>query len=163
MSLRKTLRKIAAEEHDYNSSLYTEDTIGSHFLLKEEVVQFICDNMKYDGEGIFEPAMKSYDWYTPDDPGQADIYAKGTLSISKLEEQYGSISQEDIEFIQTSLTDDQDYLRDYFKDVLRDYADSSVKYFGVELNVSIEANNIIVAAEAEDLEFYTDDEMRYND
>jgi hypothetical protein len=133
-----------SEGQEVNPNLYAEAAGVIYTELKEEVLEFIMDELDWDGDSEYEQGYKSNNYYEPDESENANISATGKLPISKLQEKFGTISPDDLEILKEELGNGS--LEDYLKDRLDDFKEGPVNSVELE-NTNITVNSTEIKIE----------------
>lgn len=136
---------------NFNLDLYLERTDPTeNFIFKEEIIEYITENIILDGDSSYSPGYRSMDYYEPDDQGECYLECEGKLSIEILSNKFGKFTSYDLENLQSELYNNTNFIN-AIKDYLRDIKVSQITDFDIddktilvtekEINISFEAGD----------------------
>lgn len=137
----------------FNTKLYQEGTIDSgDFIFKEEIIDYIIEKMKFQGDSEYEKGYSSNNYYIPDEPSNSYIKATGTLLLSVIENKYGSFNEGDSETLEHELNENEEF-QTYLKEILNDHKSFVISNFQLgNTTIMVDSKSIIVEVEADDIE-----------
>ncbi|AEO93650.1 gp391 [Bacillus phage G] len=144
-------------EEYYNLNFYKRGTVETkEFIFKDEIIEYIIEKIRIQGDSSYIPGYKSNSYYIPDDPGEVYLNCEGNLKLSIIEEKYGKFNDEDIEFLKDDLNENENF-EEFLKAVLRDFKAHQISDFSIERKeIVVNKDSIYFLVEAGNFEINRD-------
>lgn len=150
--LKRTADDFTSKFLNVNSNLYEEGTVETEeFIVKDDVIDEILKEMKWDGNSEYFSGRKSWNYYQPDEPAGGYVNVTGVFDCTKLEPKYGPIYDRDVQLIVKFMNDDS-FVSDFIRETVEEFAPIGVSVGDIDTVISQHDKEIVIEATSDDLE-----------